>query len=65
MFITLKKNEGNVTFGDNGRSKIVEKVSLVINNGRYKVEKVLCVKNLKHNLLSVSHMCDQGHTFTF
>jgi hypothetical protein len=64
-FITLKKNEGSVTFGDNGRSKIVGKGTLSLDNGRDKVEKVMCVENLKHNLLSVIQMCDQGHTLTF
>jgi len=53
-FITLKKNEGNVTFGDNGRSKIIWKGTLSLDNGWDKVEKVLCVENLKHNILSVS-----------
>jgi hypothetical protein len=61
----LKKNEGNVTFGDNGTSKIVGKGTLSLDNGRDKVEKVLCVEDLKHNILSVSQMCDQGHTLTF
>jgi hypothetical protein len=54
-FVTLKKNEGGDTFGDNGRSKIVGKGTLNIENGRAKFEKVLCVEKLKHNLLSVSH----------
>jgi hypothetical protein len=63
--INLKKNEGRLTFGDNGSSKIVGKGTLSFDNGRAKVEKVLCVENLNHNLLSVSHMCDQGNTLTF
>ena len=28
-------------------------------------DNVLLIKNMKHNLLSVSQMCDQGHTFLF
>jgi hypothetical protein len=63
--ITLKRNEGNFTFVDNGNSKIVGKGTLNIDNGKDKVEKVICVENLKHNLLSVSHMCDQGNNLTF
>jgi len=47
-FITLKKNQGSVTFGDNGISKIVGKGTLNIDNGREKVEKVLCVEKFKH-----------------
>jgi predicted RNase H-related nuclease YkuK (DUF458 family) len=53
-FITLKKNEGSVTFGDNGSSKIVGKGTLNLDNVRAKVEKVLCVEYLKNNILSVS-----------
>jgi hypothetical protein len=50
----LKKNEGSVKFGDNGTSTIVGKGTLSFDTGRDKVENVLCVENLKHNLLSVS-----------
>jgi hypothetical protein len=28
-------------------------------------ENVLLVKNMKHNMLSVSEMCDEGHTLLF
>jgi len=64
-FISLIKNDGSVTYGDNGSSKIIGKGTLSLENGVAKVENVLCVKDLKHNLLSVSQMCDQGHTLTF
>jgi hypothetical protein len=47
-----------VTFGDNGRSKIVGKGILNLDNKKIKIKKVLCVEYLKHNLLSVSQMCD-------
>jgi hypothetical protein len=63
--ITLKKNEGIVTFQDNDTSNIVGKYTLSLDNGRDKLEKVLSIEDLKHTLLSVSHMCDQGHTLTF
>jgi hypothetical protein len=49
----LNKNEVSVTFGDNGCSRIIGKGTLNTENGRAKVEKVLCVKDLKNNLLSV------------
>jgi hypothetical protein len=64
-FITLKKNEGNVTFKDNDRSKIVGKRTLSLDNRNAKIEKVLCVEYLKQNILIVSHMCDQGHNIMF
>jgi len=53
-FITLKKNEGNVTFGGNGRSKIVGKCTLSLDNVKSKIENVMCVEDLKHNILNVS-----------
>jgi hypothetical protein len=64
-FITLNKNEGNVTFGYNGRSKIIGKGILNLDNIKAKIEKCMCVEDLKHNILSVSQMCDQGHNIIF
>jgi hypothetical protein len=43
-FITLKTNEGSATFGNNGSTNIVGKGTLLLDNGRAKVENVLCVK---------------------
>jgi hypothetical protein len=40
-FITLKKNERSITFGDNENSNIVGKDTLNLGNGRAKIEKVL------------------------
>jgi len=64
-FIILKKNEANVTFANNGSSKILGKGTLSLHSGIDKVEKVLCFEKLKHNILSISQMCDQGHILTF
>ena len=63
-FITLKDNEGKVTFGDNLSSKIIGKGTIVVNN-KIKAENVLLVEKLKPNLLSVSQTCDQGHICIF
>jgi hypothetical protein len=52
-FITLKKNEFIVTFEGNGSSKIFGKDTLSLENERDNVENVMCVEDLKHNLLSV------------
>lgn len=65
MFITLNKNEGSVTIIDNGTSKIVRKGTPSLVNGSAKVQNVLCVEDLKHNLVRVRQMCDQGHTLIF
>jgi hypothetical protein len=65
-FHTLKEvNEGSVTFGDNATTRIDGKGTLSLDNGKTKTKNVLYVEGLEHNLLSVSQMCDQGHTLTF
>jgi hypothetical protein len=64
-FKPLNKHEGSVTFGANGTSNIVGKGTLSIDNGSAKVKYVMCVEELKQNILSVIHICDQGHTVTF
>jgi hypothetical protein len=58
--LTLKDG-GNVKFGDNSKGKIIgigKTYSLVI-------EDVLLVDGLKHNLLSISQLCDKGYNVIF
>ena len=43
----------------------MEKGTLSLDNGSAKVENVLCVEDLKNNILSVVYMCDQRNTLTF
>ena len=65
-FISLKKGKGsNVTFADNVSTKIVGKCIVSPDNEKSKAENILLVEDLKHNILSVSQMCDQGHTCSF
>lgn len=65
-FITLKEeNRGGVTFGANTTARITGKGMLSLDNGKTKIENILYVEGLKHNLLSFSQLCDQGHTLTF
>lgn len=60
-FISLNENKiGNVTFGNDGACRIRGKGTIILKNGRGKGQYVLFVDGLKHNLLSVSHMCDKG-----
>jgi hypothetical protein len=64
-FLTLNKvNRGSVIFGSDARG-IDEKGTLSLNNGKTKTKNVLYVDGLKHNLISVSQMCDQGKNITF
>jgi transposase InsO family protein len=66
MFLTLRKErDGSVSFGNDDSTKIIGKGTVRIGNKNTKAENVLLVEDMKHNLLSVSQMCDQGHKVTF
>lgn len=54
----------SMTFGDNSSIKIKGKGTLSI-DGKLKAHDVYYVEAQKHNLLSVSLMCDKGYKFTF
>ena len=64
FFILEMKERGVVTFGNNGKGKIIgiDKIQIIptifINN-------VLLVDNLKHNLLSISQLCDKKFDVIF
>jgi hypothetical protein len=65
-FLTLQKErDGSVSFGNDHSAKIIGKRTVRIGNNNEKEENVLLVEDMKHNLLSVSQMCDQGHKITF
>ena len=64
-FVILKKRGGNVAFGDDSSTKILGKWTVKLGSENVKAGKVLLVEYLKHNLLSVSKICDQGYTLTF
>ena len=63
-FISLNKKNGNVSFGS-GSAEITGKWTATLVNGIGKAQNTLLVEGLKHNLLSVSHICDQGHNVVF
>jgi hypothetical protein len=66
MFLTLiNEIDGSVSFGNYDSAKIIGKCTVRIGNKNTKEENVLLVEDMKHNLLSVSQMCDQGHKVTF
>jgi hypothetical protein len=60
-FLSLSESKsGNVTFGNDAPGKIKGKGMVSLSNGKGKAQDVLLVDGLKHNLLSVSQMCDRG-----
>jgi len=60
----LLKHEGHVTFGDNNEWKILGRRTIGYNNS-FLIHEVLFVEGLKHNLLSISQLCDKGYQVTF
>ncbi|RVW78579.1 hypothetical protein CK203_046750 [Vitis vinifera] len=56
-FLT-KRKRGYVTFGDNAKERIIGQGN--IGNGTSSLKSVLLVDGLKHNLLSISQLCDKG-----
>ena len=57
-------NGGTITFGDGSLAQVKGKGSIVI-PGYPKLDRVLYVKGLKANLLSISQMCDKDHKMNF
>jgi hypothetical protein len=65
-FLTLiKERDGSDSFGNDYSAEIIGKRTIKIGNKNTKEENVLLVEDMKHNILSVSQICDQCHKFTF
>ena len=60
-FQTLQENDKTVTFGNENSSKILGKGTISLGNKDASTKNVLLIENMKHNLLSISQKCDQGH----
>ena len=65
QFYALERKEGGVvTFGNNGKGKIIGTGKIQITPSTF-IDQVLLVDKLKHNLLSISQLCDKGFKVTF
>ena len=65
LFIECKENKkGFVTYGDNNKGAILGKGS-VGNPSTTTLSGVHLVEGLKHNLLSISQLCDKGYKVNF
>ena len=64
-FIKLRKDKGSVKFGDCKSAEVIGKGDVRLGSKGCEAKDVLLVKDMKHNLLSVSQMCDQGHELLF
>jgi hypothetical protein len=64
--LTLRnERDGPVSFGNDDSDIIIGRGTIRIGNKDTKAENVLLVEDMKHNILSVSQMCDEGHKFVF
>ena len=59
-----KQDLVSVTFGDNSRARAIG-IGSVGFVGTTQVEQVLFVDGLKHNLLSISQLCDEENIIIF
>jgi len=60
-FISISlKQDGHVTYGDNNKEKVLGK-GTIGNESSLLIHDVLYVEGLKHNLLSISQLCDRGY----
>ena len=64
-FIYLKPTQGGeVVLGDDTRCKIIGISKVGINSSSH-INNVRMVEGLKHNLLSISQLCDKGYRVVF
>lgn len=64
-FTSLKlKSKGYVTYGDNNRGKILG-IGKIGASPFTTIDDVLYVEGLKHNLISISQLCDKGFRVNF
>ena len=64
-FASMKPRKGgHVTFGDNSKGEIIG-IGNIGKCSSHCIEDVLLVKNLKHNLISISQLCDRGNRVIF
>ena len=64
FFILESKDGESITFGDNRKERIIDIGKIKITPSTF-IEDVLLVEKLKHNLLSISQLCDVGFNVFF
>jgi hypothetical protein len=66
QFLSLsERKSGNVTFGNDALGKIKGKGMVILSNGKIKAQNVRLVHGMKHNMLSVNQMCENGCEVVF
>ena len=65
LFNDVTRNDyGLITFGENSKVRVIG-MGFVSFASSTQVEEVLLVEDLKHNLLSISQLCDEGNVVIF
>ncbi|EOY17397.1 Uncharacterized protein TCM_036559 [Theobroma cacao] len=65
LFARLDRNwSGSVSFGDDSKG-VIQGSETIGNTSQTQIRHVLYVKGLKHNLLSISQLCDRGFRVCF
>jgi hypothetical protein len=67
MFTSFKKNDCSsccITFGDNSQGKVLGFSKIAITT-EHSISKVLLVKSLNYNLLSLSQFFEMGYNYLF
>jgi hypothetical protein len=60
-----EERDVSISFGNNNLAKIIGTGTMKIGRKYANEKNVLLVEDMKHNLLSVSKMCDQGKKLVF
>jgi len=58
------KDEVFVTYGDNNKGRILGS-GVISNRASFNIHNMLLVEGLKHNLISISQLCDKGFKVVF
>jgi hypothetical protein len=67
MFTSFEKNDdpsNTITFGDNGQGRVLGFGKIAITTD-HSISKVLLVKSLNYNLLSISQLCEMSYNCLF
>ncbi|NAU72134.1 hypothetical protein EE085_29455, partial [Klebsiella pneumoniae] len=59
----IQKDGGYVSLGDNTKCKVIGVGTIGYDSSA--IEEVLLVEGLKHNLISISQLCDRGYDISF
>jgi hypothetical protein len=65
FLIVKRERDRYVSFGNDNSTRIIGKGIVKFESKNVTAENVLLVEDMKHNLLSVAQMCDQGHRLVF